>query len=413
VSKFKWETEFRETEIGKIPRQWETLPLEKCAGAIIDYRGKTPRKSSSGIPLITAKIVKNGRILEPEEFIPIDDYYTWMRRGIPQPGDVILTTEAPLGEVAQLDERKVALAQRIIALRGKPGLLENNYLGFVLRSSVIQHELNKRVTGTTVLGIKQKELRNVLIPIPPLNEQKFVSDILLLFDKKIELSYHMNRILEKIAMAVFKSWFIDFEPFKDGEFVHGEMEDIPKGWKVTKLTEIFELVKGKRCDLHEKYVNGDMPYLLIETYKTGNVTYWTNEKQPFADRLDIALVADGESSGKVLRFQRGILGSTLLMLKPRFNIPDVRHFAYLLLKVTENELMEHRTGSAIPHLDKYYLADIEIPLPQDSILQKFNSIVEPLFRRIILNQTQIIVLRKIRDVLLPLLVFGKLRVEEI
>src|SRR5690606_13060361 len=99
--------------------------------SIIDYRGKTPKKTDSGIPLITAKIVKNGRILEPNEFISPQDYESWMRRGLPKPGDVVITTEAPMGEVAQLDERKVALAQRLITLRGKKGMLHNNFLRFV------------------------------------------------------------------------------------------------------------------------------------------------------------------------------------------------------------------------------------------------------------------------------------------
>ena len=95
---------------------WQELPLEQCMAAIIDYRGKTPRKTSAGIPLITAKIIKGGRIEKPEEFIDPEDYDGWMRRGIPKAGDIVLTTEAPLGEVAQLDETKVALAQRVTRL---------------------------------------------------------------------------------------------------------------------------------------------------------------------------------------------------------------------------------------------------------------------------------------------------------
>ena len=95
------------------------MNLEDAMESIIDYRGKTPKKTSSGIPLVTAKIVKGGRILEPQEFIDEAEYDSWMRRGIPHEGDVVLTTEAPLGEVAQLPGHKVALAQRIITLRGK------------------------------------------------------------------------------------------------------------------------------------------------------------------------------------------------------------------------------------------------------------------------------------------------------
>lgn len=90
----------------------KTLPLEDCMEAIIDYRGKSPSKTTYGVPLVTAKIIKGGRIAPAEEFIAEEDYENWMSRGIPRDGDVVLTTEAPLGEVAQLDGSKVALAQR-------------------------------------------------------------------------------------------------------------------------------------------------------------------------------------------------------------------------------------------------------------------------------------------------------------
>jgi type I restriction enzyme S subunit len=114
--------------------EWTVRPLEDCVATLIDYRGKTPRKTSSGIPLITAKVVKGGRIETPDEFISVDDYEPWMRRGLPNAGDVVITTEAPLGEVAQLGSERVALAQRLIALRGKPGVLDNTFLKFLIQS---------------------------------------------------------------------------------------------------------------------------------------------------------------------------------------------------------------------------------------------------------------------------------------
>ena len=93
--------------------EWSTFFLEDCLDALIDYRGKTPIKTEYGIPLITAKVIKGGRIETPTEFIATDDYDSWMRRGIPECGDVVLTVEAPLGEVAQLGSEKIALAQRV------------------------------------------------------------------------------------------------------------------------------------------------------------------------------------------------------------------------------------------------------------------------------------------------------------
>jgi hypothetical protein len=124
------------------PEHWTLLPIEDCMAAIIDYRGKSPQKTSSGVPLITAKVVKGGRILPPDEFIAFGDYDSWMRRGLPEPGDVVITTEAPLGEVGQIGLEKVALAQRLIVLRGKPNLLDNTYLKFALQSRFVQAQLH-------------------------------------------------------------------------------------------------------------------------------------------------------------------------------------------------------------------------------------------------------------------------------
>lgn len=149
-----------------------TFAIGDSMEAIIDYRGKTPKKAEFGVPLITARVVKGGALLEPTEFIAEEDYDAWMRRGLPKPGDVIFTTEAPLGEVAQLDGRKVALAQRLLVLRGKPSLLNNTFLKHVLTWQEVREQIVARSTGSTVRGIRQKELRKVMIPVPPLSIQQ-------------------------------------------------------------------------------------------------------------------------------------------------------------------------------------------------------------------------------------------------
>ncbi len=100
------------------PTGWNQYTVDASMAAIIDYRGKTPRKTTEGIPLVTAKVIKNGRINTPTEFVAENEYDAWMRRGLPHSGDVLITTEAPMGEVAQLRTSRVALAQRVILLRG-------------------------------------------------------------------------------------------------------------------------------------------------------------------------------------------------------------------------------------------------------------------------------------------------------
>jgi type I restriction enzyme S subunit len=190
------------------------LPLSEVIEKFIDYRGKTPKKTDKGIPLITAKIIKNGRIQKPSEYISKESYQKWMTRGFPSVGDIVLTTEAPLGEVAQIHDASMALAQRVITLRGKQGILDNTYLRYVLQSSEVQHELKSRATGTTVLGIKSSELRKVEIPLQPIEKQTKIGHILSTIDEKIDINSEMNDLLESIAQSLFKSWFIDFDPVK-------------------------------------------------------------------------------------------------------------------------------------------------------------------------------------------------------
>ncbi|MCB8929380.1 MAG: restriction endonuclease subunit S [Ardenticatenaceae bacterium] len=150
----------------------EMVPISEAMAAIIDYRGKTPPKTESGIPLVTAKVVKDGFIEEPNEFIAEDFYDEWMRRGLPKVGDVVFTTEAPLGKVAQLKSSRIALAQRIVLLRGNPDFLDNKYLMHALSTPIVRQQIEQRATGSTVRGIRQKELRKVEVPIPQLEKQK-------------------------------------------------------------------------------------------------------------------------------------------------------------------------------------------------------------------------------------------------
>jgi type I restriction enzyme, S subunit len=134
----------------------------------IDYRGKTPVKTASGIRLITAKNVKMGYVQEtPREFIASANYRSWMTRGIPRKGDVLFTTEAPLANVAQLDtDEKVAFAQRIIVMQPEKTKLNKTFLKYLLLSGPVQQRIRARGTGATVQGIKARLLKLIEISFP-------------------------------------------------------------------------------------------------------------------------------------------------------------------------------------------------------------------------------------------------------
>lgn len=169
----------------------------------IDYRGRTPRKTTSGLRLITAKNVRMGFLQRtPEEFVDPETYDTWMRRGIPDPGDVLFTTEAPLGFVCQLDTNdKVVLAQRIITIQPDRNTLDPAYLKYALMSPPIQKRIHEQATGATAKGIKSSLLKQIFIPFPRIAEQRAVAEKL----KQIEREcYQLSSLYEKKKLRLLE-----------------------------------------------------------------------------------------------------------------------------------------------------------------------------------------------------------------
>ncbi|MBU0579125.1 restriction endonuclease subunit S [Patescibacteria group bacterium] len=164
---------------------WETVELNKYV-KFIDYRGRTPKKTPSGIKLITAKNIKKGFLQRlPEEFIHPDNYEAWMTRGIPHKGDVLFTTEAPLANVAQLDtDKKVAFAQRTIIFQPDLKKINQSFLKYLILSNPMQKKILEKGTGATVKGIKSRLLKKIQISFPPLTTQKRIISKLDILSKK-------------------------------------------------------------------------------------------------------------------------------------------------------------------------------------------------------------------------------------
>ncbi len=152
---------------------WVATTIGDCI-RFIDYRGKTPEKTTNGLRLITAKNVKMGFLQrEPEEFVAPESYDGWMTRGIPRKGDVLFTTEAPLANVAQLDtDEKVVFAQRIIIMQPDAARLDSTFLKYLLLSKPVQDRIHAKGTGATVKGIKASLLRTIEISFPKTKQEQ-------------------------------------------------------------------------------------------------------------------------------------------------------------------------------------------------------------------------------------------------
>ena len=430
------------------PGTWKIQTIEDSMETIIDYRGKTPRKTKLGIPLITAKIVKNGRIMSPNEFIAPENYDSWMRRGKPKVGDVVMTTEAPLGEIGQLDDCNVALGQRLITLRGKPELLNNTYLKFAMQAAFVQNQLREKSTGTTVIGVRQSELRTVEIPLPPLAEQRKIAHILGTLDDKIELNRQMNETLEATARAIFKSWFVDFDPVRakmegrepvgmDAEtadlfpsaFQDSPLGKIPEGWKVERIGNLVEIVKGRSYKSSE-LTESDTALVTLKSilrgggYRADGLKSYNGKYKPeqiitpgelVVSYTDVTQQAEVVGKPAIVRasseYKTLVASLDLGIIRPLQSTVSVRFLYYLFRSYDfQSHINGYATGTTVLHLSKDGIPSYRFALPTDTLLCKFDSVVNPFFARIESNEIQSRILSEVRDTLLPKLLSGEIRV---
>lgn len=439
----EWEEvrKFKDTELGKLPLEWQINTMENSLGEIIDYRGKTPKKSENGIVTLSAKSVKNGYIdYSSAYYISEETYKAFMIRGFPKKGDILLTTEAPMGYVAKLDRDKVGIAQRLLTLRGKENYLLNDYLRYYLMSSIGQHQLKSRETGTTVTGIKQAEFRKVLISVPPLNEQKAIAHILSTLDEKIEVNNQINKRFEEMGQAIFKHWFVDFEfpndngePYKSsgGEMVESELGMIPKGWEVVTLGDIMNVKHGYA--FKSKYFTDNATNTILLTpgnfkigggFKIGKLKYYEDEaeipKEYILKEGDLLItMTDLSKAGDTLgypiilpRLRYTMLHNQRLGKAEMINKFNAKCFLYQLLcgRNYRHHILGSATGTTVKHTAPKRILEYRFILPNDKVLKTYEGIMKNCLGIFNNNFLENEILMDLRDILLPKLMSGEIRV---
>lgn len=388
---------------------WETYQLQEIVEVFIDYRGKTPTKSETGIPLVTAKIVKNGRIEQPNEFIPEEDFEKWMTRGLPEKGDVVLTTEAPLGEVAQINfDGKVALAQRIITLRGKKNVLDNSFLKYVLQTEKMQARLAGRATGTTVTGIKSSELREVKVEIPPFPTQRRIAAILTALDDKIELNRRMNGTLEGIAQAVWGEWF--------GKYANGE-EELLAGWRWGTISDL--VVHSKESINPSKFPDQEFKHYSLPAFDNNQVPESSLGQEILSNKYRVwkHSVLVSKLNPRIPRIWAiGDIDEGAAICSTEFQVflPQ-EEFYYSFVNLlfqqrTIQEAMQMRaSGTSTSHqrVNPKDILEIETVIPPDNEIERFDQTVRNFFEMKFMNSEQTRTLAALRDALLPQLMRGE------
>lgn len=434
---------------------WTTEPLEDCLEALIDYRGKSPTKSASGIPVLSAKVVKTTGLLRPIEQTIAPHYYPkWMTRGYPKPGDVVMTTEAPLGEVIQLDEETAsfALGQRIVCLRGRPGKMDNTFLRYLLTSPMQQEVLDSRATGTTVLGISQKALRSMPVSFPQISEQREIGMLLSSLDDKIELNRKMNATLEAMARALFRDWFVDFGPTRakmEGRAPYLspdlwslfpdrlDAEGKPEGWVSVSFGSLLESsiggdwgggVADSKHTIEVAIVRGtDIPDLL--NGGPNRVPHRFVEPKKLEKRRlmpgDIVIEVSGGSptqpTGRSLYFTQALLDRFSVPVIPtsfcrRFRPKSIdvgliltQHLQDLYAEGGTWGYQNQSTGIA-NFQTSHFLEAEKVVVPSTAVMRAFSDFCMPIMERMQSNENHF--LAQTRDLLLPRLMSGELRVAE-
>lgn len=448
----------------------ERRPIGEMLNSIIDYRGKTPPKSDFGIPCISAANVKHGRIdLASASYVSQETYDKWTTRGFPKPGDVVITTEAPAGEVALFPgDRTYLLTRRVMALQVNPEELDNRYLIYALQTPAIKEQLFAVARGTTVPRVLKTDITGLQIPSPPLPEQKAIAHILGSLDDKIELNRRMNATLEGLAQALFQSWFVDFDPVLDNALAAGnpipdELTDraavrrqaldngtanreaaqhfpatfqfteelgwIPEGWGVGKIGDIADVID---C-LHSKkptQVNEETGRVLLQLnnisddgimdlqYKF-NIT--EDDYQKWISRIELTegdcVITNVGRVGAASITPKGFkaaIGRNITAIRLR-NTTNYRAFLITLLtsQFMKREI-QYRTdvGTILNALNVKSIPLLRFPFSDHKTIEYFESLILPLLEKRQRTKSDNLTLAKLRDTLLPQLISGELRIPD-
>lgn len=378
-------------------RNWAEQRLGDLLELVIDHRGKTPKKLGgdfvdAGVPVVSAIHVKGGVIdwSQRERYVTQEMFQKWMPVRLER-GDVLLTSEAPLGETALVPTSEdLVLSQRLFALRGKPGVLDSAFLRYFLASVPGQQRLNERASGTTVIGIRQEELLKVLVPLPPVAEQRRIAGVLGALDDLIETNQRLMASLDGLAMALFlNAWdgSTNCSVESLGSVVMGQS---PPGSTYNEHGEGMVFYQGVR-DFGDRYPTPRV-YCSAPTRKAQAGDILIAVRAPIGE---INLATTPTSIGRGL--------AALCAAQPAL--------ALRALKATEATWAAYQgTGTVFSSISGPDLRKAQVPQVIDATLERTLGILDVQYFACF---EEVESLRRTRDELLPLLLSGRVSVREV
>ena len=438
--------------------EWPTERLADLCELIADCPHSTPKWTESGALVLRSQNIRGGRLdLSKQSYTDEANFEQRSRRARLKAGDLVITREAPMGEVCIIpDGLRCCLGQRMVMLRPDARKCDSRFLLYAIQSPAVQHEIKiSEGTGSTVSNLRIPLLEALAIPHPPLEEQKVIANILGALDDKIELNRRMNETLEAMARAIFQSWFVDFDPVRakaSGEsaesicqrlgltpellarfpdsFEDSELGEIPKGWSMSMLGELCDRVAigpfGSDIKT-DNFVSEGVPIIrggnLKDGFGGGDFVFLTIAK---ADVLrnanafpgDIVLTHRG-TLGQVglipsdAEFPRYVISQSQMLLRIEKTKTTARYaYEYLRSPQGLHALLSNTSQVGVPAISRPTTSLKAIPIlnPPMAVLQAYDAVTGLLFFEIGANSKATASLSKIRDVLLPRLLSGELEV---
>ena len=402
--------------------EWKEIRLEDACTALSDGLHKAPKFNLNGDYIfVNAKNIQYGFIVDNDP-MKKSTYEEYVKYASPLNDTTILySIDGTIGNVALYRGEKCILGKGACYINPNPKIIDRQFLYYYLQSDVFQRYVDKMSTGSTIKHISLKTMRNFILTYPSISTQQKIVDILSSIDKKITLNRKINSNLEEQAKALFKSWFIDFEPFKSGKFVESKLGKIPEGWEVRRLEEVSKIVGGgtpskskpqyfshngihwitpKDLSLsHAKFTSSGADDITIEGYENSSAKLMPKGTVLFSSRAPVGYISIALNELCTNQGFKSVVPQELNTI-----------YLYYYLKFHVKDIEAKASGSTFKEVSGSLMRSIPILVPIANVVDKFENILTPIFNYQARIEKESSRLSCIRDTLLPRLMSGEIEV---
>ena len=417
---------------------WTRLTLQQAGVSLIDCDHRTPPAAAEGFPYIAIPQLKDGHVdLNGARRIAPADYFEWTKKLKPRAHDVIVVRRCNSGDSALVPVGlDCAIGQNLVVLRSNGAAIEPTFLRWLVRGPDWWDQVAKFINvGAVFDSLRCRDIPNFELTVPPLTDQRAIAALLNSLDDRIALLRETNATLEAIAQALFKSWFVDFDPVRAKQqglapagmeeataalfpdsFEESALGSVPKGWKVRALDEIATYLNGLALQKFPPSDDSWLPVIKIAQLRKGDTVgadrAGRNLKPEYViQNGDVLFSWSGSLEVEVWCGGEGALNQHL------FKVTSKAFPKWFYLRWTRHHLSHFRQIAAskattMGHIQRVHLSDAKVLVPTDALLGAMDDCFGPLLARSVENELQAQTLATLRDTLLPRLISGQLRLPE-